>query len=101
VYGCALSLLLSSTVRMMFPPATDQLQGANVPADWLKRSSGSLGNAGTGARAVKGVAAIVAAVIAGVWMGNYIPLPKPQIFILLLVLLILLLARLITYQEWK
>jgi hypothetical protein len=93
-YGCALSLLLSSAVRMLFPPATDQLQGANVPADWLKRSSGSLGNAGTSARAVKGVAAIVAAVIAGAWMANHTALPKAQIVTLLLVLLI-------TYQVWK
>ena len=93
-YGCAISLLLSSAVRMLFPPATDQLQGANVPADWLKRSSGSLGNAGTSARAVKGVAAIVAAVIAGAWMANHTALPKAQIVTLLLVLLI-------TYQVWK
>jgi len=35
-YGCAFSLLLSSTVRLLFPPVSDQLQGINVPADWLK-----------------------------------------------------------------
>jgi hypothetical protein len=43
VYGCAMSLLLSSAVRMLFPPVTDQLQGANVPAHWLKRESVSIG----------------------------------------------------------
>jgi hypothetical protein len=39
--GCAMSLLLSSAVRMLFPPATQQLHGANAPADWLKQSGGS------------------------------------------------------------
>jgi hypothetical protein len=32
LYGCALSLLLSSAVRMLFPPVTEELLGANVPA---------------------------------------------------------------------
>jgi hypothetical protein len=93
-YGCALSLLLSSAVRMSFPPATDQLQGANVPADWLKQSGGSLGNAETSTRAVKGIAAIVAAVIVGTWMADRAVLPKARIVTLLLVLLI-------AYQVWK
>lgn len=93
-YGCALSLLLSSAVRMLFPPATGQLQGANVPADWLKQSSGSLGNAGASSRAVKVVAAIVAAVIVVTWMANHATLPKALIVTLSLVLLI-------AYQVWK
>ena len=91
-YGCALSLLFSSAVRILFPPATDQLQGANVPVDWLKQSGGSLGNAEISARAVKGVAAIV--VIVGTWMADRGALPKARIVTLLLVLLI-------AYQVWK
>jgi hypothetical protein len=43
-YGCAMSLLLSSAVRMLFPPATEQLQGANAPAFWLKQAGGPAGN---------------------------------------------------------
>jgi len=39
-YGCAITLLLSSAVRMLFPPATDQLRGANVSAHWLKEPGG-------------------------------------------------------------
>jgi hypothetical protein len=85
---------LLTTVRMLFPPATDQLQGANVSADWLKQSGGSLGNAETSTRAVKGVAAIVVAVIAGMWMADRAALPKARIVTLLLVLLI-------AYQVWK
>jgi hypothetical protein len=93
-YGCALSLLSSSAVRMLFPPATDQLQGANAPADWLKQSGGSLGNAETSTRAVKGVAVIVAVVIVSAWMADRAALPKARIITLLLVLLV-------AYQLWK
>jgi hypothetical protein len=54
LYGCAAGLLLSSAVRLLFPPVMDQLKGAHVPADWLKRSGGS------GARVVEAIAAIIA-----------------------------------------
>lgn len=42
--GCAMSLLLSSAVRMLFPPAADQLQGVNAPAHWLKQAHEPPGN---------------------------------------------------------
>src|SRR5579872_6737310 len=48
IYGCAMSLLLTSGVRMLFPPAASHLQAANVPADWLKRPGDSMGNPETG-----------------------------------------------------
>lgn len=41
LYACAMSLLLSCAVRMLFPPSTQQFQGASVPADWLKQTGGS------------------------------------------------------------
>jgi hypothetical protein len=41
--GCALSLLLSSAIRLSFPPPGDQLQGASAPAYWLKRGKESGG----------------------------------------------------------
>ena len=93
-YGCAMSLLLSSAVRMLFPPAADQLQGANLPAHWLKQAGGSLGNLQSSIRVVKGVAAIVGVVIVGTWMADRAALPKARIVTLLLVLLI-------AYQAWK
>jgi hypothetical protein len=43
LYGCAMSLLLSCAVRMLFPPPTQQARGANVPADWLKQPAGGSG----------------------------------------------------------
>src|SRR5262249_29453276 len=43
LYGCAMSLLLSSAVRMFFPPVTQQLLGVNAPALWLKHEAGSRG----------------------------------------------------------
>jgi hypothetical protein len=47
-YGGATGLLMSCAVRMLFPPGSQQLQGAHVPADWLKRSGGSDGNPQSG-----------------------------------------------------
>jgi hypothetical protein len=41
VYGSAMSLLLSSAVRVLFPPVTDRLQGVNAPALWLKQDGGT------------------------------------------------------------
>jgi hypothetical protein len=41
VYGSAMSLLLSSAVRLLFPPVTGQLKGVNAPALWLKQDGGT------------------------------------------------------------
>ena len=71
-YGCAFSLVLSSAVRMLFPPPADRLQGINVPADWLKPSSTS-SSAGTGTGGV----------------------PRTRLLTLLLVVLLLV------YVVWK
>lgn len=38
IYGCAVSLPLSSAIRLLFPPVTAGLLGANAPAVWLKQS---------------------------------------------------------------
>jgi hypothetical protein len=43
-YGCAMSLLLSSAVRILVPPVTEQLLGASAPALWLKQAGGSRGS---------------------------------------------------------
>ncbi len=95
IYGCALSLLLSSAVRMLFPPATDQLQGANVPAHWLKQSGGSPGNPQGDIRVLKAIFVIVTVAIVGTWMFTRAAPPKTQMVPILLVLLVAL------YQVWK
>jgi hypothetical protein len=92
-YGCAMSLLLSSAVRILFPPTTDQLLGANVPAHWLKQSGGSLGSAEIGIWLVKGVAAIVAAAVIGTWMAELAGLPKARVVTLLLMILFVFQVR--------
>jgi len=66
LYGCALSLTVSSALRMMFPPGADQLQGVSAPAHWLKQAGGTLGNA-RGASQV--VFVIVAVAIATIWVA--------------------------------
>ncbi len=62
-YGCAMSLLLASTVRMWFPPVTNQLQGAHAPARWLKQASGSQGNPQGGIRVLETIFLIVMVVL--------------------------------------
>jgi hypothetical protein len=90
-YGCALSLLLSSAVRLLFPPVADQLQGAHAPALWLKRTGGS-------AKAIpivfKGIATLIAAAIAGTWIADHFSVPLPRALTSLLLLVI-------AYQFWK
>ncbi len=62
-----MSLVLSSAVRMLFPPDADQLQGANAPALWLKQAGGSAGNP---QGLILGVVAIVVVAIIGVWIAD-------------------------------
>jgi hypothetical protein len=65
-YGCAISLLLSSAVRMLFPPATGQLQGANVPADWLKQTRKRIMNS----KAVTIIFAVLICVAGILWIAT-------------------------------
>jgi hypothetical protein len=88
LYGCAMSLLLCSAVRMSFPPTSGQLQGANAPAVGPTRARGSGGNPQTIVRVVQGITAIVAVAIVGTWMADYSVLPKRLAFNLLVGLLI-------------
>lgn len=78
LYGCAISFLLSSAIRMLFPPTTRQFQRINVPAHRLKQSGDSRGNPKASTRRAT--------------------LPKPWVVTLLSALLLVLL---IAYQVWK
>ena len=88
LYGSSTSFLLSSAVRILFPPASDQLQGINVPSNWLKRSVGPIGNLETSTRVIK----IFGILIAGTWMADRAALPKPVTLLLIL---------LISYVVWE
>jgi hypothetical protein len=76
-YGCAMSLLLSSALRMLFPPPTSQL--VHAPALWLKQAGAAAGNAQDLIRFLKGTAAIVAVLIIGSWISGLPPHFKPRI----------------------
>ncbi|MBV8906914.1 MAG: hypothetical protein JOZ22_25020 [Acidobacteriia bacterium] len=39
LYGSGMGFLLTSAIRLLFPPAANQLHGANIPAMWLKREA--------------------------------------------------------------
>ncbi len=67
LFGCAMSLLLSSAIRMLFPPLTHRLQGVDAPAYWLKRSGGGIGEKTQAL--VQGI--IIAAIVAGAMMAAY------------------------------
>jgi hypothetical protein len=88
VYGCATGLILSSVVRILFPPVSDQLQGANAPAAWLKQNGGSRGSSSGLVRIIQGITGLVAAVALGALMMDHSALPKRPILPLLLIVLV-------------
>ena len=85
-----MSLLLASAVRMLFPPVTDQLQGASAPASWLKRAGEEGGISQGVVLAFKGVAAMVAAAMVGSWMRDSSAMSNARVVMLLLVVLVAL-----------
>ena len=94
-YGCAMSLLLTSAVRMLFPPLTRHLQQVNAPALWLKQAGGPAGDTRGLIRAVKGIAALVAVAIVETWMADLsLPLTLRGVITALLFVLA-------AYQLWK
>jgi hypothetical protein len=94
-YGCAMSLLLSSAIRMLFSPVTDQLQGANAPALWLKQTGGSPGNGQiVMVQIAKAIFTIVALAGLAAWLANRYSLPQRRMGALVLVLFI-------AYQAWR
>ena len=64
-YGCAMSLLLSSAIRLLFPPIAHGLQGVNAPAFWLKRAGSGIGE--TAQTCIQAI--IIAAIVAGAMMA--------------------------------
>ena len=92
LYGYAMSLLLSSATRMLFPPVTAQLQGALVPLDWLKRTGGRTADIGAISAAAL-VASFVAAGVAGTWLKQHYAVPGHLLVVLLALAVILHRAR--------
>jgi hypothetical protein len=81
---------------MLFPPVRDSLQGINLPADWLKQTGGTFGDAAIGIRIVRGIFAIIALALAGSWMADQVALPKARIATLMIEV-----ALFIGYRIWK
>jgi hypothetical protein len=86
-YGTAVSLILTSTVRILFPPANDQLQGANGPAFWLLQSGGPAKIPQGVARALLAVTAVIVIAVFGMWTGDLSLLPRPIIITTIVLLL--------------
>jgi len=96
-YGCAISLLLSSAIRMLFPPITDQLLGASAPALWLKQAGGSRGSPRGVIRVLKGISAVVALATIGTWIAERSAPTKSGIVMFLVVLVVAYFA----YQVYR
>jgi PadR family transcriptional regulator PadR len=95
LYGVAMSILLSSAIRLLFPPPTDELQGANAPAVWLKQTGGEPAGVVEQITLIfRNVAAIAASLLVGAWMADRFALPKSWMITWLLLLVI-------GYQIWK
>jgi hypothetical protein len=94
LYGCGMSLLLSSAIRLLFPPLTQRLQGVNAPAYWLKHAGGGVSERALGIIQALIIAAIVAgAVMAAIEWG------APPLAIRTAV--VALVFGLAAYQIWK
>lgn len=63
IYGAVTSLISSSAVRLLFPPASDQLLGVSAPAHWLERSGAALSVSPTVILALKVIALLLVVVI--------------------------------------
>jgi hypothetical protein len=85
-YGCAMSLLLSTAIRILFPPVSRQPLGANAPVLWLKQDGGSGANLGIVA-VLKVIAAIFVLAILATWIAEGSVPPKAGMVMLLMVLL--------------
>lgn len=83
LYGAAASLLLTSALRLLFPPATDQLQGAHIPAGWLKRTGTAFVIPEAGARALKLGIGVSAVAVLGCAIADWAALPRRESVILL------------------
>lgn len=85
--GCAIGLLLSSGIRMLFPPVGSKLLGINAAAAWLKQQGASSESLSRLSRILKPVAAIVILVVVTVWMAETSIPPRAAILILVVLLI--------------
>jgi hypothetical protein len=97
-YGCVMSLILTTSVRMVLPPAAHQLRGTGVPADWLKSPTAPAGTPHAGLRILQGLTVVVAVLIVTTWIANQVSIPQLWVLApMLLCILVLLIAN----QLWK
>ncbi|HZQ55947.1 MAG TPA: hypothetical protein VFB14_27380 [Bryobacteraceae bacterium] len=88
IYGCVIGLLLSSGIRMLFPPISSQLLGIKVPVAWLQQAGASSESLSRLNRILKPVAGVVALAAAVAWAAENSISPRHLVLILLAVLLI-------------
>jgi hypothetical protein len=92
-YGCAISLLLSSAIRAIFPPITQHIRSPNAPAFWLKRAGESEGDPQRMTGLLPRIAAIVASGVLGLGIAKHAVLPGTIGLLLLLAVAYQMLRR--------
>jgi len=75
-----MSLLLVSTLRMLFPPVADRPQGATGPTFWLNQAGEPAQMSPDVIGLVKGVAAIIVVAVFGAGIG-YPSLVRPRFLV--------------------
>ena len=88
LYGCAMSLLLCTAIRVWFPPVAERFQAANAPALWLKHADGAAGVAKGTMLALKSAAAAIAVTALGGWMADHLAVPRSRLIAPLLLMVI-------------
>jgi hypothetical protein len=68
--GSAVSLLLGSMLRLLFPPVTDRPLGASGPAFWLKHGAEPSETAGAASAVIRNIGLIVLVALLGSWIGG-------------------------------
>ncbi len=84
LYGCGLSLLLSSAVRAVFPPGSAHPLSANAGAFWLKKTGGGHGHSEGIPRHIKGVLLLLGLAVLGMGIVKRAVLPRTILFLLVL-----------------
>jgi len=92
LYGSAMCLLLTSMVRILFPPVTDRPIGAGAPAFWLKQAAEPLGISPTAIALIKIIGVIVLMAFLGAWIGALSQM-KPLVIICVALLVVRELRR--------
>jgi|SRR5579884_733879 len=86
LYGVSMSFLLSSGIRLLFPPVTHQALSVTAPALWLKQAGAARPRPTDLRRLISGLSALLLG-LGGTWAAARLFLPRNGRFILIALVL--------------